>query len=98
MKKRNPKLESTRKIEQDKPFQKILTFGQGQHKSQSQQVHGQSQLSVNNYMTWVGLGFLGRVTNRAAETLTSSYEVALTRITNDLAYLRVADVDRLMSS
>ena len=27
MKKRSPKSESTQKIKQDKPFQKILTFG-----------------------------------------------------------------------
>ena len=43
-------------------------------KSQSQLVHGQSQ----RILVRVGFGFPGRVTGRAAEPLTSSYDVSLT--------------------
>ena len=72
------------------------------NRGQSQQVQGLSQWSVNNYMIRVSFGFSGRVTDRAAETLTSSYEVALTRIktcvADDLACLHVIDMDKLMSS
>ena len=43
-------------------------------KSQSQLVHGQSQ----RILVRVGFGFLGRVTGRTVEPLTSSYDVSMT--------------------
>ena len=54
------------------------------------------------YTVRVGSRCLGRVTDRAVESLMSSDDVALTRIraciANDMACLRVADVDRRTSS
>ena len=62
----------------------------------------QSKEKVNGYMVQVGSGISSRVTDWAAETLTSSYDVALTRIrvyvADDVACLCVADVDRMMSA
>ena len=45
-----------------------------QSQSQSQLVQGQSQ----RILVWVGSGFPGRVTGRAVEPMTSSYDVSLT--------------------
>ena len=69
----------------------ILTFGQrSTQKSQSQLVQGQSQ----RILVQVGSGFLGRVTGRAVEPLTSSYDVSLTWTRADVALAFVAvDVD-----
>ena len=61
MKKLSSKLESTRKTEQD-----------SQSQSQSQLVQGQSQ----RILVRVGSGFPGRVTGRAVEPMTSSYDVS----------------------
>ena len=55
----------------------ILTFGQRstqKSQSQSQLVQGQSQ----RILVGVGSGFPGQVTGRAADPLTSSYDVSLT--------------------
>ena len=52
-------------------------------KSQSQLVHGQSQ----RILIRVGSDFLGRVKGRAAELLTSSYDVSLTWTRADVEVL-----------
>ena len=52
-------------------------------KNQSQLVQGQSQ----RILVRVGFGFLGRVTGRAAEPLTSSYDVSLTWTRADVEVL-----------
>ena len=57
-------------------------------KSQSQLVQGQSQ----RILVRVGSGFLGRVTGRIVEPLTSSYDVSMTWTRADVA---LADVDVL---
>ena len=76
MKKRGSKLESTRKTEQDRPFGNFDFWSKVNAKSQSQSqlVHGQSQW----ILVRVGSGFPGRVTGRAVELMTSSYDVPLT--------------------
>ena len=74
MKKRSSKLESTRKIEQDRPCRNFDFWSKVNAKSPSQLVQGQSQ----RILVRVGSKFPGRVMGQAAEPLTSSYDVSLT--------------------
>ena len=78
MKKRSPKLESTQKTEQDRPFRKFLLLVKGQRKKSHPK--GQSQWSAKSeqHTVWVSSGFSGWSTDRVVEKLTSSYDVALT--------------------
>ena len=55
------------------PFGTFDFWSKVNTESQSQLVQGQSQ----GILVRVGLGFLGRVTGRAAKPLTSSYDVSL---------------------
>ena len=68
------KLESTRKTEQDRPYWKIWLLVKGQRKKSKSTSPGQSQ----RILVRVGSGFSGRVTGRAVDLLTSSYDVSLT--------------------
>ena len=74
MKKRSSKLESTRKTEQDRPCRKFWLLVKGQRKKSKSTILGQSQ----RILVRVGSGFPGRVTGRAVEPMTSSYDVSLT--------------------
>ena len=76
-KKWSSKLESTRKTEQDRPCRKFWLLVKGQRKSQSQLVQG-SKLTDTGPSRFRVSGFPGRVTGRAVDPLTSSYDVSLT--------------------
>ena len=78
MKKRSSKLESTQKTEQDRPCRKFCLLVKGQRKSQSQSQSQLVQSQSQRILVRVGSGFLGRVTGRAVEPMTSSYDVSLT--------------------
>ena len=74
MKKQSSKLESTRKLSKIGPVGNFDFWSKVNAKSQSQLVQGQSQ----RILVQVGSGFPGRVTGRAVDSLTSSYDVSLT--------------------
>ena len=65
MKKQSPKLESTRKTEQDRPFRKFWLLVKGQRKVKANdmvKVNGQEKSTW--FTIWVDSGFSGRVTDR----------------------------------
>ena len=87
MKKQSSKLESTRKLSKIGPvgnfdfWSKVNAKSQSQ--SQSQLVQDQSQ----RILVRVGSGFLGWVTGRVVEPLTSSYDMSLTWTRADVEVL-----------
>ena len=83
MKKMSPKLEFTRKTEQNRPCWKFWLLVKSQRKSQSQLVHGQSQ----QILVQVGSEFPGWVTGRVVELLMSSYDMSLMWIKADVDVL-----------
>ena len=85
MKKRSLKLESTQKTEQDGPFWKFCLLVKGQRKKSKSKSTGPGQ--SQRILVRVGSGFPGRVTGRAVDLLTSSYDVSLTWIRADVDML-----------